>query len=107
MIYRAEIISFRGSWGSGLAQLRVKDLDTGEVRDVPADNGPLGRALGAAFGAVISGHKIDQGAISDKEIFYVMDDMGLCMGGFVPVCEADDELWDAYETQKQTGGRGD
>ncbi len=98
-IYRAKILGFQGSWGSGMAFLNVEDLDTGTIEAVPADSGPLGRALGSAFGAIGSGHTIDNSQIEGQEIFYVMDDMGLTMGCFMPVEEAGAELWEAYDQQ--------
>lgn len=99
-VYRAEILGFQGSWGSGMAWLNVKDLDTKRVNAIPADSGPLGRALGDAFGAIGEGHTIDNRAIEGEIIFYIMDDLDLTLGGFVPEAEASTELWDAYEEQK-------
>ncbi len=54
----AEIVGLSGSWGSGLAILDVKHPD-GKVAQLYADNGPLIRALDAAFGCITEGHAFD------------------------------------------------
>ncbi len=101
MIKRGKIVGFSGSWQSGLATLTVENLDTGEVEHLPAESGPLGRALGAAFDAIGPGHTIDNEAIRGEEIFYSMDEMGLILGGFSPVDYADESVWEAYEKDKE------
>jgi len=101
MIQKGKIISFSGSWGSGLATLTIQNED-GTVKHVPCDNGPTVRALHAAFGNVISkNHTMNNKAIQGKEIYYTLDDMGLVLGGFVPLEMASKELIQTYENQKE------
>jgi hypothetical protein len=98
-IYKGKIVQLAGSWGSGLAALTVEDERRG-LTVLHWDNGPTVRALDAAFGDVIDrNHTFDNAAIRDKEIYYFMDEFGLCLGGFIPVEEASEELIDAYESQ--------
>jgi len=69
---------------------------------VPCDNAPTVRALDRAFGNVISkNHTMNNKAIEGKEIYYVLDDMGLVLAGFVPLEMASQELIQAYENQKE------
>lgn len=96
MLKRGTIVEFRGSWSSGLATLVVVNAETGKTESLPADSGPLGRALINAFGASGNGHTINNDAIKGEEIFYAMDDMGLTLAGFVPLHEAGEEHWEAY-----------
>ena len=86
---RGIIKGFGGSWGSGLGFLLVEDSETGNINSIPCDNGCTVRALESCFGNVIgSGHSVKDGpGFMDKEIFWEMDDMGLCLGGFAPVEE--------------------
>ena len=68
-IYKGTILRLSGSWGSGLATLTVEDERRGLVA-LHSDNGPLVRALDAAFGDVIDrNHTFDNAAITGKEIF--------------------------------------
>jgi len=98
-VYRGTIVGLSGSWGSGLAMLMVEDHQEGFV-SIPADNGPLVRALEDAFGEVIGeGHTVNLDAIEGRKIYYVYDEMGLTLGGFVPVEEATVELEEAYEAR--------
>lgn len=91
-VYRGVIEDVRGSWGSGLATLVLKDPD-GNMKEVYADNGPLIRSLDSAFGEVIQeGHTFSVGAVRGQELVYAMDDMGLCRAGFVPLAD-----WDGDE----------
>ena len=81
IVKRGIIKSVSGSWESSIATLTFKD---GNV--VHADNGPLFRNLEAAFGNVISrGHCAQGVGHIGQDIVYWMDDMGLCMGAFVPI----------------------
>lgn len=105
-IYKGKIISFHGTWMSGLATLEIEDYDRGIIF-APCDNAPTARALDSAFGGVIGdAHTVLQDAIQDKEIYYGMDDMGLVLGFIIPVENATSELIDAYERTKAsiTGG---
>ena len=78
------IVGFGGSWGSGLAFLQL-DTDEGLV-SIPADNGPLARALRHMFGDEVYGeaHSINQAAIVGKQVVWDYDDMGLCLGYLAP-----------------------
>lgn len=76
MVNRDTIKSFGGSWGSGLATLT---FESGRV--VHSDSGALGRALGSMFDAIAPGHTIDNGKISGQDVIWVLDDMGLTLGG--------------------------
>ncbi len=98
-IRRGTIQGFNGSWSSGIGFLLIKDSQTGEVESIPAENGCTVRALEAAFGNVIGdGHCVDnQGNHIGQEVFWSLDDMGLVLGGFTPVNEANQELIDLYE----------
>jgi hypothetical protein len=79
------ITAFRGSWGSGVGFLEFLN-DDGSEYSVPCDNGPTVRALDAAFGDVISpGHSVDNAAIAGQRVAWFYDDMGLLLGGFVPL----------------------
>jgi hypothetical protein len=77
-VYRNTILGFSGSWGSGLATLIFE-----EGLQVPADNGPLGRALIGAFDAASPGHSIDNRKIAGQEIVWFYDDFGLILAGFI------------------------
>ena len=77
-LYRRTIAGFSGSWGSGIAYLNFTDGTS-----VPADSGPLGRALGRAYGAEGPGHTINNAAIAGQDVVWYRDDMGICLGGFV------------------------
>ena len=63
---RATIIGFRGSWGSGLAELIVVD-EAERICSVYCDNAPTVRALRAAFGDSILG----------RDIFFELDRFGV------------------------------
>jgi hypothetical protein len=77
------IISFQGSWGSGLATL-VLQADDGQAYHIPCDNGPTVRALAAAFGdgVIGAGHTVNVQALCGKRIRAFYDDFGLALGGF-------------------------
>ena len=101
-IYKGKIQGFEGSWGSGLAQLIVKDSRTGEIKSLSCDNAQTVRSLEAAFGDTIGeGHTVNpKGAYVGKEIYYSMESWG-GMVGFQPVEEASEELENHYESQFQ------
>ena len=80
------IVGLRGSWGSGIAILEIKDSETQEVEGIPCDNGATVRALQAAFGDTITpGHTANGQGYIGQDIRWVYDDLGLCLGGFAPV----------------------
>ena len=97
-IRKGTIVGFRGSWGSGLGTLVLKD-EKGVETGVACENGATVRALESAFGNVIGGsHNVEsKGGHVGQEIYYYMDEFGLCLGGFVPADEATPELVEAYE----------
>lgn len=80
---KATIVDLRGSWGSGIAILVVKEGK--KLKEIPADNAPLVRALDAMFAGVIApGHTVNMDAIRGKKIVYEMDEMGLMLGSIGP-----------------------
>jgi len=86
-IYRGIIESFSGSWGSGIATLRISG------KSIPCDNGQTVRALQECFGnAIGEGHTVNQKGFVGQDIIYVYDDMGLVLGGFVPTDEYTGEI---------------
>lgn len=102
-IFKGQIEGFYGSWGSGMALLKVKDLDTKTIKQIPCENGSTVRALESAFGGVITnGHSVDNRALKGQVIYYTWDDMGLMLAGFMPEKEASDELVAAYEDGKES-----
>jgi len=78
----ATLRGFRGSWGSGLGFLLLDDVD-GNRKEVPCDNGHTVRSLDAMTGGrfIAEGHTVDSSALDGLEVVYVMDDMGLTLGG--------------------------
>ncbi len=73
------IVSFAGSWGSGLGTLVFED------NSVFCENGATVRALENCFGEVIAaGHTVNQAAIKGREVVYSVDNMGILIG-FTPV----------------------
>jgi len=75
---KGKIVSFRGTWGSGLATLTV--CVENRLKILYCDNGPTVRALEALFPGFISkGHTVDNGVIKGQEIGYELDDMGLTL----------------------------
>ncbi len=74
-VYRDKIKSFSGSWSSGLATLSFQS-----GRSIPADSGPLGRALGGMFDAIGSGHTINNGSIRGQDIIYAIEPWGTLAG---------------------------
>lgn len=101
-IRKGKILSFQGSWGSGLGSLIIQDSETEQVESIPCDNGSTVRSLEACFGNVITpGHTANGNGYKNKEIFWGMDDMGLVLGGFSPVEDALPKLVEEYEKQKE------
>ncbi len=98
-IRRGTIIGFSGSWHSGFAFLEIDDEDEGAVT-IPAESGPLGRALGGAFDAIGEGHTIDVSKIQGQEIYYSVASYGI-LEGFTPVDEAPLEIIEAYEAERE------
>jgi len=80
-VYRGRLEGFRGSWGSGIAHLIISG------KAIPCDNGPTVRALQACYGGVIGrGHSVSEGpSWVGREVVWAYDDMGLVLGGFVPL----------------------
>ena len=98
---KGTILSFRGSWSSGLGFLYIQDSVTKQIEAVPCENGPTVRALEGAFGNVMGeGHtvKMDGGHIG-KEIYWDYDDLGVILEAFAPVDDAPDKVVKAYEFQ--------
>ncbi len=79
----ARIVSFQGSWGSGIAYLTVQEIIGGDIITLQADSGPLGRALSQCYGADLPGHVIDNAVIAGKLIYYGVDELGM-LAGFTP-----------------------
>ena len=71
-----KIVSFAGSWGSGIAQLTIETPD-GMVKAILCDNAPTGRALDAMFDCIGSGHCIDNSKIKGQKIQYTINEFGL------------------------------
>jgi len=85
------ILGFRGSWSSGIASLILKD-ESGKTIEIPCENTATVRALDACYGGVIkSGRTVNEKSFIGKKIFYEYDDLGLMLGGFVPVCDLCEE----------------
>jgi hypothetical protein len=75
---RAEIVAFKGTWGSGIATLTV--YANNRFKILYCDNGPTVRALNALFpGFIAKGHTVNNDMIKGQEIDYELDDMGLCL----------------------------
>lgn len=75
---KGKIVSFKGSWGSGLATLTV--CVENRLKILYCDNAPTVRALDALFpGYIINGHRVDNEIIKGQEIGYELDDMGLTL----------------------------
>ena len=71
-----KIVSFKGTWGSGIARLTIKKPD-GTIVYIPCDNAPTGRALNAMFDCIGSGHCLDNSKIKGQKIRYLTDELGL------------------------------
>lgn len=98
-IFMGKITGYESSWGSGMATLIV-ELPSGEKTHVHADSGPLGRALGDMFDAYSPGHSINADKVIGHNVFFWMDEMGLTLGGLIPVETAPEELVELYESQQ-------
>ena len=97
-IRKGKLVQFRGSWGSGLGYLEIKDSETGVTERVPCDNGATVRALEAAFGDVITpGHTANGDGYRGQEVYWSYDELGLVLGGFTPVDDASPELVNCCE----------
>lgn len=69
------IQGFRGSWGSGLAELVI------DGQAIPCENAPTVRALEALFGGVIGpGHTVHLNAIVGQPVAYRTGEFGLLEG---------------------------
>lgn len=98
---KGKILGFRGTWGSGIATLTVKNLKTGEIENIPTDNAPTVRALESAYGNIISaGHTADISRIKGKIIYYDYTGWGT-LAGFVPEEEATLEVVESWERSKK------
>ena len=100
-IRKGTIVTFRGSWGSGLGELVVDEIlhPKGEVKRVGVycDNGATVRALQGCFGNLIGkGHAVDNAAIAGKEIYFSVDDLGV-LEGFTSTDDAPPEMERIYE----------
>ena len=103
MIHKGKILGFQGSWYSGIAHLIIWS-DKGERELIPCENAPTVRALEAAFGNVIgNAHDVKgNGSHIGKEIFWTYDEMGLILGGFIPVKEATEEIKRSYKKMRRS-----
>lgn len=82
MAKTGKIVSVEGSWSSGLATITIED-ESGQRITLPADNGPLFRALDRAFGGIGRGHTYDPSYAIGKRIKYVVSEWGT-LAGFSP-----------------------
>ncbi len=106
-IRKGKIKDFIGSWSSGLGFIVIQDCETGEIEQVPCDNGPTVRALENCFGNVITpNHTAKGNGYRDKEIFWSVGELGLVLGGFTPVEDASPKLIEAYGKQKSLIRKG-
>ena len=81
-----KIVSFNGSWGSGIASLSIEDSVTGLIEQVHCENGPTVRALASVFpGTIVEGHRVDVNRLKGEEIHWDYDEFGLVLGWFSPV----------------------
>lgn len=77
------VVSFQGSWGSGLATLVLRS-DDGQVHSIPCDSGATVRALAAAFGdGVIGAHPNNVPALRGRRIRAFNDEMGMMLAGSI------------------------
>ena len=104
MVHKGKIVGFQGSWDSGLGYLTIKDSKTHELKSVPCENAPTVRALEAAFGNVVgNAHDVRvKGGHIGKEIFWTYDEMGLVLGGFMPVKMASEEVKRLYKNMRRS-----
>jgi hypothetical protein len=77
MTYRGFIQEFRGSWGSGLACLRIVRVN-GTVVEVPCENAKTVWALDHWFGSLIDRHtaRIPE-EVQKIEVAYSVDELGI------------------------------
>lgn len=84
-IYKGTIVNFKGSWGSGIGYLGIRDDKTGQTSSIPCENTSTVRGLENCFGGVITeGHCANGSGYVGKTIYWGWDDMGLLMGWFYP-----------------------
>ena len=89
--FRDKIVGFGGSWGSGLAALKF------EHGSIYCDNGPAVRMLNQLYpGFIQPDHTVDSSRIAGKEVIYFYDDMGLTLGGLMPI-DRWNEQWQGPE----------
>lgn len=94
------IVSFKGSWGSGIATLVVED-DNHIEHPILCENAPTVRALDACFGDVITpNHSVNQSSIVGQSIVYFLDDMMGMLSGFTTEDEYADWLLGQEEGEK-------
>lgn len=74
----------------------LRDVD-GSLAQVRCDSTAVSRAFAECFPGFVSDH----GAAIGQEIFWVYDDLGIMLGGFVPVLEASGEVWEQFAGQHQ------
>jgi len=85
IVKRGTIVDFKGSWGSGIAIICIKD-NRGKVQEIPCENTTTVRALDSMFdGVITAGHSVNVEAIRGKKVKWVWDDMGLMLGGIIPI----------------------
>ena len=100
-IRKGKLVQFRGSWGSGLANLEIEDSETGVPELVPCDNGATVRALEAAFGDVVTdGHTANGDGYKGQEVYWAYDELGLVLGGFTLIEDAPPELAEHYKINR-------
>jgi len=74
------ITGWSSSWGSGSASIEIDRIP------IPADNGPLVRALNGMFPEFITpGHYVNPEVIIGEEVYWDYDDTGLCLGYLEPL----------------------
>ncbi len=99
-IYKSEIIEYRGSWGTGIGHLHLKNED-GSTQVIPCENSPTVQALEDAFGnVIIESRDTDVDGLRNQWIYWYLDNLGLMLGGFVPEKYANKELIALYEKSK-------
>ena len=70
-IHKGKIMGFRGSWGSGIGFVLIKDSKTGRVQNLSCENAPTVRAFEAAYGDIIGpGQTADFSKITGREIYW-------------------------------------
>jgi len=106
-IYKSKIVGFEGTSSSIVAYLILEDED-GKIHRIPCENGVTVNALQDAYGNIIA-HKylVDLKKLIEGErwIYWYLDDMGIALGGFVPIMPQNegklDELEKLYRKTKE------